>query len=121
MNEKRETGFDDLFGEDEVRGILAGEFYGKVSTEAGHEHEATESARKRPRAAKSGTQRKRKKKKADDSHYGVICISLYNDDLARLDEKVTALKASGHRKMSRSALIRYALDTVDLSKLPRAY
>ena len=40
---------------------------------------------------------------------------------ARLDEKVKLLKAQGHRKMSRSALIRYALDTADLEGLPKAY
>ncbi len=60
-------------------------------------------------------------KKEKPTHYEVVCISLYTDDLARLDEKVSALKTKGHRKMSRSALIRYALDTVDLEGLPRAY
>ncbi|MCZ7681915.1 MAG: hypothetical protein M5U28_25230 [Sandaracinaceae bacterium] len=51
----------------------------------------------------------------------MICISLYKEDLARLDAKVRELKERGHRKMSRSALIRYALDTVDLEALPRSY
>ena len=46
---------------------------------------------------------------------------MYKEDLARLDEKVRALKDSGHRKMSRSALIRFALDQVDLTKLPKSY
>ncbi len=54
-------------------------------------------------------------------HYEVICISLYKEDLARLDAKVAELKARGHRKMSRSALIRFALDHVDTRKLPKAY
>ena len=54
-------------------------------------------------------------------HYEVICISMYKDDLARLDAKVAELKRTGHRKMSRSALIRYALDHVDTKKLPRSY
>jgi hypothetical protein len=53
--------------------------------------------------------------------YEVICISLYREDLAELDEKVRALKARGHRKMSRSALIRYALAQVDTSSLPRSW
>jgi len=64
---------------------------------------------------------KRKKKAAKPDHYKVICISMYTDDLQRLDAKVSELKESGHRKMSRSALIRFALDHVDLSKLPRSY
>jgi hypothetical protein len=54
-------------------------------------------------------------------HYEVICISMYKDDLARLDAKVAQLKSQGHRKMSRSALIRFALDQVDTKKLPRSY
>ncbi len=53
--------------------------------------------------------------------YEVICISLYREDLAALDEKVRALKAGGHRKMSRSALIRYALAHVDTATLPRSW
>ena len=69
--------------------------------------------------AKTGRRRKKRKPKAD--HYEVICISLYNEDLARLDAKVSLLKERGHRKMSRSALIRYALDTADLDGLPKAY
>ncbi len=63
--------------------------------------------------------RPKKPKAAKPDHYKVICISLYKEDLARLDEKVAALKASGHSKMSRSALIRFALDTVDLDGVPR--
>ncbi len=64
--------------------------------------------------------RKRARKPKPD-HYEVICISLYTDDLARLDAAVDRLKRKGHRKMSRSALIRYALDTMDLAGLPRSY
>ncbi len=67
------------------------------------------------------TASKRAKKKKKPDHYEVICISLYKEDLARLDAKVAKLKLSGHRKMSRSALIRYALDTADLDGLPRSY
>ena len=68
----------------------------------------------------SPPKRKRKRKPKPD-HYEVICISLYKEDLSRLDEMVSQLKNDGHRKMSRSALIRFALDTADLSKLPRSY
>ena len=64
---------------------------------------------------------KKKAKAAKPDHYKVICISMYLEDLERLDEKVTRLKEEGHRKMSRSALIRFALDQVDLSKLPPSY
>ena len=95
-----------LFDRDEVREVLEETFYKR------------EPAKAEP-APKPRKRRRRSKKKPD--HYEVICISLYNEDLARLDEKVKLLKGRGHRKMSRSALIRYALDTADLDGLPKAY
>ena len=52
-------------------------------------------------------------------HYKIICISLYNEDLVRLDEMVTNLKKRGLTKASRSALIRYALSNVNLDLVPR--
>ncbi len=65
--------------------------------------------------------KKRRKRRPKADHYEVICISLYKEDLARLDAMVAELKQNGHRKMSRSALIRFALDTADLSALPKSY
>ena len=53
------------------------------------------------------------------THYKVICISLYTRDLDRLDGMVEDLKARGITKASRSALIRAALEQVDLDKIPR--
>ena len=99
MSETRTDGVHALFDRDEVREVLDETFY-------------------RPAPPKPSRKRR---KKAKPTHYEVICISLYTEDLARLDEKVQQLKDSGHRKMSRSALIRYALDTVDLDGLPRPY
>ena len=52
-------------------------------------------------------------------HYKVICISMYTDDLARLDGMVDDLKRRGLTKANRSALIRLALDAMDLDKIPR--
>jgi hypothetical protein len=52
-------------------------------------------------------------------HYKVICISLYNDDLERLDKMVANLKLRGLTKASRSALIRFALSKVDLDRVPK--
>ncbi|HJK94645.1 MAG TPA: hypothetical protein RMH85_16455 [Polyangiaceae bacterium LLY-WYZ-15_(1-7)] len=96
---------DALFEGDEVQEVLAERFYGG------------EPAKAEPR----GRKRKRRKAKAKPDHYSVICISLYKEDLERLDAKVAELKESGHRKMSRSALIRFALDHMDTDKLPKAY
>jgi hypothetical protein len=52
-------------------------------------------------------------------HYKVICISMYNKDLDRLDELVSELKSRGLTKANRSALIRVALEQLDLDKVPR--
>ena len=83
---------------DEVEGVLSGRFY-------------TERA---PEAPPSRTRVAEK-----PAHYKVICISMYTKDLERLDGLVDALKAKGMTKASRSALIRAALDQVDLDKIPR--
>ena len=53
------------------------------------------------------------------THYKVICISMYTEDLARLDAMVEALKARGLTKANRSALIRYALGAVKLEDVPK--
>jgi hypothetical protein len=89
---------DDSFGPnidaDEVQGVLSGRFY---------------SPRNEPA-----------REPADKpAHYKVICISMYTKDLARLDEMVAALKGRGLTKANRSALIRAALEQVDLDRVPR--
>src|SRR5579859_4763466 len=55
---------------------------------------------------------------AKPAHYKVICISMYTKDLDRLDGLVDELKARGMTKANRSALIRVALDQIDLNKVP---
>ncbi|MBU0554134.1 ribbon-helix-helix domain-containing protein [Myxococcota bacterium] len=52
------------------------------------------------------------------SHYKVISISLYTQDLEQLDALVKAAKARGLTRMSRSQLIREALRQVDLAQIP---
>lgn len=89
-----------LLDPDEVEGVLSGSFYAPAPTNA------------RPaRGARPAAPR--------PDHYKVICISLYNEDLERLDQMVESLKARGLTKANRSALIRHALEQVDLSKVPR--
>ena len=97
MKRRGNAGVREVLKEDEVSAVLRDRFYGKQ--------------------AKGN--RARAKKKPD--HYDVICISLYKEDLAQLDEMVAKLKKRGHRKISRSALIRFALDQVDIRDFPRAY
>ena len=71
-------------------------------------------------AALDAAGKRRRAQKPKPDHYEIICISLYNEDLARLDDKVEALKAKGHRRMTRSALIRYALDRLAVDDVPRS-
>src|SRR5258708_7641848 len=81
---------------DEVQGVLSGAFYAPEPPS--------------PRA---------RKLEPKPTHYKVICISLYTKDLERLDDRVDELKARGLTKANRSALIRVALEQLDLDKVPR--
>jgi len=82
---------------DEVQGVLSGAFYS-------------------PEAA---LRRARKAPPEKPLHYKVICISLYTKDLDRLDALVDELKSRGITKANRSALIRVALEQLDLDRVPR--
>jgi hypothetical protein len=82
---------------DDVEQILSDCFF------SSHEAEPTAAARRDERP----------------EHYKIICISLYNDDLHRLDAMVAELKQRGLTKASRSALIRFALAKLDLDSVPR--
>lgn len=85
---------------DEVQGVLSGAFY----------QSAPESMR---------VLRADRAEKAKPTHYKVICISMYTKDLEQLDELVEKLKERGMTKANRSALIRVALEQLDLDKVPR--
>jgi hypothetical protein len=85
------------FDRDEVEGVLSGRFYSQRETTP----TTTEVQADKP------------------THYKVICISIYNDDLEHLDELVKQLKKRGMTKANRSALIRAALQQVDLDRVPR--
>ena len=84
---------------DEVEGVLSGAFY-KAPPESKVQKAAIDA-------------------KAKPTHYKVICISMYTKDLERLDEIVEELKGRGITKANRSALIRVALEQLDLDKVPR--
>lgn len=83
---------------DEVEGVLSSNFY----------------ASPRPLAAV-----RQRAKDDKPTHYKVICISMYTEDLKRLDEMVDSLKSRGLTKANRSALIRFALGGVDLDSVPK--
>ena len=86
---------------DEVEGVLSGAFYNPPDKDR-----------------RSGVM-PAAKPQAKPQHYKVICISMYTKDLARLDELVEELKTRGITKANRSALIRVALEQLDLDKVPR--
>jgi hypothetical protein len=59
-------------------------------------------------------------KKPRPTHYKIVCISLYTDDIERLERMVETLKRRGHTKANKSQLIRAALDQVDLDKVVKS-
>jgi hypothetical protein len=85
---------------DEVEGVLSGAFYA-------------------PPPASRIMKKTERAEKAKPTHYKVICISMYTKDLEHLDELVEQLKTRGVTKANRSALIRVALEQLDLNKVPR--
>jgi hypothetical protein len=87
---------------DEVEGVLSSSFYAPSSEDRPVLYAAEPVARdEKP------------------THYKVICISMYTEDLKRLDTMVDTLKARGLTKANRSALIRYALGAIDLDSVPK--
>lgn len=98
-----------LFDADEVREVLEGTFY------RGPDSSPSIPA---PVALDATGKRRARKARPKADHYEIVCISMYVEDLARLDDKVAALKQTGHRRMTRSALIRYALDKLALESVP---
>ncbi len=61
------------------------------------------------------------KLKSKPTHYKVVCISLYNEDIENLERLVAELKRRGHTKANKSQLIRAALAQVDLGKIPKGF
>ena len=53
-------------------------------------------------------------------HYRIVSISLYTEDIERLNRMVTQLKRRGHHKVNKSQLIRYALARLDLREIADA-
>jgi hypothetical protein len=108
-----------LFDRDEIREVLETSFYRSETDDT-----PTPARRVRGGLAKAGVSRSGAKKpkaarKPKPDHYEIICISMYVEDLSALDAKVDALKQKGHRRMTRSALIRYALERLAVEDVPR--
>ncbi len=94
---------------DEVQGVLSGAFYAAADAPSLPREEPSPSPSQPPSPSPQ----------EKPTHYKVICISMYTKDLARLDSLVEELKSRGVTKANRSALIRAALDQIDLDRVPR--
>lgn len=57
--------------------------------------------------------------KAKPTHYKIVSISLYTEDIENLERLVKILKARGHLNANKSKVIRAALNLLDLDKVPR--
>ncbi len=55
--------------------------------------------------------------KPKPTHYKVVSISMYVGDIIQLKAKVQILKSRGYTTMSKSKLIRLALDQIDATTL----
>jgi hypothetical protein len=85
--------------------ILTEEFYGRGE----------------PREGRAPAKSSRAAAKPKPTHYKIVCISLYTEDIERLESLVAELKKRGHTKANKSAVIRYALGSVDITKMPKGY
>lgn len=54
----------------------------------------------------------------DGRSFRLVTFSFYEEDVARLDELLAEARKKGHRKVSRSQIVRLALRQVDLGELP---
>ena len=84
--------------------ILSADFYGQ-------------GARQSPPLRAEQPLSRTRKPSAKPTHYKVICISMYNQDIEELDAKVAELKRRGWTKANKSQLIRLALSQLDLENL----
>lgn len=75
---------------------------------------AVDAKRGRPRGKRS----KDRKPLPEGQTYRLVTFSFYEEDVARLDALLEAARKRGHRKVSRSQIVRLALRQVDLAKLP---
>ena len=72
-----------------------------------------------PRASVGRTEGKQiAQHKEKPTHYKVVSVSLYLDDIERLNTLVEAMKARGFTRMNRSLMIREALRQIDLDQIP---
>lgn len=87
---------------------------GAITQRVAHVGRPTRDARRLIRSA-----RKIRLEQQRGEAYRTICVSLYDSNLAALDELVARAKQAGATQASRSALIRVALKQLDLDAVLR--
>ena len=92
-------------------------FGGPAAPVTEHLRTRTTDARRETKAEKTG--RILKEKAAKPQHYKIVSISLYMEDIERLNSMVDELKSRGHFKANKSMLIRHALEQLDLDQIPK--
>ncbi|HLD73353.1 MAG TPA: hypothetical protein VJB34_00425 [Bdellovibrionota bacterium] len=54
-------------------------------------------------------------------HYRLVCISLYNKDIVRLEQLLRYSRRLGYSKANKSQIIRFALSKVNVAEMPQMY
>jgi hypothetical protein len=72
-----------------------------------------------PRKSQRSVLDQRDTKAPKPEHYKVVSISLYIEDIERLEGIVAELKKRGHTKSNKSQVIRQALAQLDIDAVPR--
>jgi hypothetical protein len=57
----------------------------------------------------------------EEARFRRVNISLFPEDIELLNKMVRTLRKRGYRRVSKSQIIRYALQTADLEKMPQSY
>src|ERR687896_736586 len=106
MTKKPALGDDVLGGIQSPEGIMRKHFYRK--SEDVVEPEGPQDPERRPHPVEE----------EEDAGFRRVNISLFPEDIELLNGMVRVLRKRGYRRVSKSQIIRYALQTVDLEKMP---
>ena len=109
MTKKPALGDDVLGGIQSPEGIMRKHFYRK--SEDVVEPEGPEEPARQPQPTEE----------EEDAGFRRVNISLFPEDIELLNGMVRTLRKRGYRRVSKSQIIRYALQTVDLEKMPQSY
>jgi hypothetical protein len=77
--------------------------------------------RKSEEVVEPGESEQQHEDEEEDARFRRVNISLFPEDIELLNEMVRTLRKRGYRRVSKSQIIRYALKTVDLEKMPQTY